>query len=264
MAVHVSIHDVSPAWEREVEDALALCARFGVKPALLVVPDFHGRAPLGEHPAYAARLRQLEAAGHEVYLHGFYHRSRPYSGAAADVSTEGSAGAHEQLASDAAGRPRGLRWLFAQKVVSGGEAEFSDVSPVEAVERLDAGRRVLEAAGLAPVGFVPPAWSMPGWVMPLLAERGYRYTEDHLNIHDPVSGRSRKSVVLNFASRTLSRKVSSVAWCRLARPARRFLPARIALHPGDMRSAWLRREAERLLAWAAGDFVATGAELHSA
>ena len=48
MPVHVSIHDVSPAWTDEVEAALALCRSMDVRPALLVVPDFHGRAPLLE------------------------------------------------------------------------------------------------------------------------------------------------------------------------------------------------------------------------
>ncbi len=55
--VHVSIHDVSPAWDAEVEHALALCAEHGIRPGLLVVPDFHARAPLAQSPRYAARLR---------------------------------------------------------------------------------------------------------------------------------------------------------------------------------------------------------------
>jgi predicted deacetylase len=38
MAVHVSIHDVSPEWSSEVEAALALCHAMHIRPALLVVP----------------------------------------------------------------------------------------------------------------------------------------------------------------------------------------------------------------------------------
>jgi hypothetical protein len=68
---------------------------------------------------------------------------------------------------------------------------------------------------------------------------------------------------MNYASRTPSRLLSSVAWCRLARPARRLLPARIAIHPADMRYSLLRSEIESLLAWAEGDFVDTGAALLS-
>lgn len=251
MAVHVTLHDVSPAWEREVDAALDLAHAHGVKPALLVVPDFHGRAPLVEHPAFCEKLRRLEAAGHEIYLHGYYHRARAFREheAAADRKT-----------------PRAvarLRHAFAQKIVSGGEAEFSDVSHDEATSRLDAGERMLREAGLDIRGFVAPAWSMPRWVLALLGRRGYSFTEDHLRVYDPASKRARASLVLNYASRTPGRLLSSVAFCRLARPARRVLPARIAIHPADMRFALLRTELASLLAWGRGDFVDRGVDLFS-
>lgn len=251
MAVHVTIHDVSPAWEREVDVALDLAHAHGVKPALLVVPDFHGRAPLLDHPSYCQRLRDLEASGHEIYLHGYYHHARPWNRDAR--GGEGGAG----------GLAARARWMFAQKVVSGGEAEFSDVSEEEARTRLATGERVLREAGLTIKGFVAPAWSMPRWVMTLLAERGYHFTEDHTRVYDPKAGRSRASLVLNYASRTPGRLLSSVAFCRIARPARALLPARIAMHPADMRYALLRSETESLLRWASGDFVESGRALLS-
>lgn len=255
MPVHVSIHDVSPAWEREVDLALEMAHEAGVRPALLVVPDYHGRAPLSEHPAFIERLRALEADGHEIYLHGYYHRARKWE--------EHGRDRHTGDAMMARGLHARVRHAFAQKVVSAGEAEFSDVSREEALARLDAGERMLAAAGLTVTGFVAPAWSMPDWVLRLLGDRGYRFTEDHLRIHDPSTGRSRPSVVLNYASRTPTRLLSSVAWCRLARPTRRVLPARIAIHPADMRYALLRSEITSLLEWAAGDFVTTGCALFS-
>ena len=239
MAIHTSLHDVSPAWQAECEDALELAAAVGAKPALLVVPNFHGAWPLEEHPTFCARLRELQADGHEVYLHGFFHASRPRSAGPPD-------------------RPRGLRWHFAQKVVSGGEAEFSDVSRAEATARLDDGERVLRAAGLTPDGFSAPAWSMPRWLLPMLAARGYRFSEDHTRVYDPARGRARASVVLNYASRSVPRMLSTVAYCRVARYARAVVPARIAIHPADMRFALLRREVKALLAWGRGDFVARG------
>jgi predicted deacetylase len=249
MSVHVSIHDVSPAWEREVGVALEMVHAAGARPALLVVPDFHGRAPLLQHPAFVERLRRLEREGHEIYLHGYYHHARSPADPAAPRR-------------NVVGR---MRHAFAQRVVSAGEAEFSDISPEEATERLDAGERVLEQAGLEVKGFVAPAWSMPRWVLTMLGERGYGFTEDHLNIHDPTRGRSRKSVVLNYASRTPARLFSSVAWCRIARAARRLLPVRIAIHPADMRYALLRQEVASLLEWARRehDFVTHGEALFS-
>lgn len=241
MAVHVSIHDVSPAWSPEVEGALALCHAAGARPALLVVPNFHGKAPLLEDARFCARLRELQASGHEVYLHGLLHRS-------ADRYEGPSQG----------GR---LAWLFAQRVASGGEAELSDVTPDEGRARIDEGERVLAAAGLRVDGYVAPAWSMPSWLLPLLADRAYHFTEDHLRIYDPAAGQSRTSVVLNWASRSPARLLATVAWCRAAKHARGLMPARIAIHPGDLGWLVLRREIEQLLAWARGDFVTTGAEL---
>ena len=244
MAVHVSIHDVSPACSDEVEGALELCHAAGARPALLVVPNFHGRAPLLDDARFCARLRDLQAAGHEVYLHGLRHQS----------------------AERYEGRAQGgrLAWLFAQRVVSGGEAELSDVAPDEGRARVEEGERVLAEAGLRVDGFVAPAWSMPSWLLPLLAERDYRFTEDHLRVYDPAAGRSRASVVLNWASRSPARLLSTVAWCRAAKHARVLVPARIAIHPGDMRWLVLRREIEHVLTWASGDFVTTGADLLSA
>jgi predicted deacetylase len=252
MAVHVSIHDVSPAWRDEVELALEAAHAHGVKPALLVVPNFHGRASLADHPDYCDRLRELQAEGHEIYLHGYYHQARTWEEASAAKRSEGGA---------ETGRAARARHAFAQKVVSGGEAEFSDVSHDEALERLDEGERMLRDAGLAISGFVAPAWSMPAWVHALLGERGYAFTEDHTRVYDPANKRSRASLVLNYASRTPGRLLSSVAWCRIARPARRIVPARIAIHPADMKYALLRGEIESLLTWAEGDFVTTGAAL---
>jgi predicted deacetylase len=252
MAVHVSIHDVSPAWEREVEEALALAADVGVKPALLVVPNFHGRWPLLDHPEFCARLRDLQGRGHEIYLHGFFHKSRPLGADDADLPARPAHGTHES------GAPSRLAWIFAQRIASGGEAEFSDVSRDEAVERLDRGERVLGDAGLTIDGFIAPAWSMPAWLLPLLGARGYRFSEDHTRVYDPSRGRAKASVVLNYASRTKARMLSTVAYCRVAKHARALFPARVAIHPGDMRVPLLQREVRALLAWGAGDYVPRG------
>jgi len=241
VAVHVSIHDVSPLSSREVEAALELCEAAGARPALLVVPDFHGRAPLLDDPRFCDRLRGLQAGGHEIYLHGLKH----LGGARYDERSGG-------------GR---LSWLFAQRLASGGEAEMTGISPGEGRARLDEGERVLRAAGLRIDGYVAPAWSMPAWLLPMLASRGYRFTEDHLRVYDPAAGRAGPSVVLNWATRSPARLLSTIAWCRLARHARALVPARIAIHPADMRFLAVRREIERLLAWGRGDFVARAADL---
>jgi predicted deacetylase len=244
--VHISIHDVSPAYPREVDLALAAAAKVGAKPALLVVPDFHGRFPLAEDPAYAARLRALQAEGHEIYLHGFWHRADPR------FDGDGPSG------DDARAR---LRTFFQQRIVSAGEAEFGPLAEAEAAHRIDAGTRVLADAGLAIDGFVAPAWTMSRALLPLLAARGIRFTEDHTHVYDPVAGTKRASVVLNYASRTPARLFSSVAYCRVARALRVAVPARVAIHPADMRFRLLRHEVKELIAWAAPDLVVRGRDL---
>jgi predicted deacetylase len=242
VAVHVSIHDVSPACAGEVEAALRLCDAVGARAALLVVPNFHERAPILEDPGFCARLRELQGRGHEVYLHGLYHRSAPAYRARARSG----------------GR---LAWFFAQRIVSAGEAEMSDLTEAEGVWRIAEGERVLRAAGLRIDGFVAPAWSMPSWLLPSLAARGYRFTEDHMRVYDPVEGRARASIVLNWASRSPARLLSTVGWCRAAKYGRAFFPSRIAIHPADMHFRLLRSEIEGVLAWARGDIVDRGARL---
>jgi predicted deacetylase len=247
--VHVSLHDVSPAWEREIDVALDFCATIGARPALLVVPNFHGNWPLDAHPAFAERLRALQADGHEVYLHGYFHEAQtpPWRASARPTFAP----------------MRNLSWLWAQKIVSGGEAEFREVTPPQAEARLDEGEAMLERVGLRVDGFVAPAWAMHPWLLPILAKRGYAFTEDHLFVYDPAAGLRRASVVLNFASRTPGRLLSSVAWCRLAKHARAAVPARIAIHPADMQFHLLRHETKVLLDWAKDDLVDRGADLVS-
>jgi uncharacterized protein len=232
--VHVSIHDVAPPFRPEVELALSMARAEGARPALLVVPDFHGEAPIQKDPSFCAWLRELQGGGHEVFLHGYTHSS-PRSAGFADFIT--------------------------QRVVSAGEAEMSVLSPDEASERIEAGERALTEAGLRIDGFVAPAWILPRWLLPILAARACPYTEDHLRVYAPSDGRKRASLVLNYASRTPVRLFSSVAFCRLATPFAALAPARIAIHPADMRHALLRREVARLLAWGSGQFVDQGRAL---
>jgi predicted deacetylase len=231
--IHVSIHDVSPVWEREVEQALALCAAVGARPALLVVPDMHHHGPLRDTPAYCQRLRALAAEGHEIYLHGYYHLAAPLRSGSAPTEA--------------------LRYRIAQRVVSAGEAEFAELDRAEGEALLTRGIADLRALELPLHGFVPPAWARRAWLLPALRARSIPFTEDHLFVYQPVTGARVFCPAINYASRTRARRVSSVAYARLARiyPYAGF-PVRIAIHPADLRHPLLVRETRSLLAWAAG------------
>ncbi len=232
--LHVSIHDVSPAFSQEVRQALALCHARAIKPALLVVPNFHGESPLLEDPSFCAELRQLQATGHEIFLHGFFHQTT--SNERATMRSQGLVG-------------RGTTFLT-QTVVSGNEAECSLLSAEELERRIVDGEDHLRSAGLSIDGFVPPAWGLHDGLESILARRGYRYLEERLRVVDPVARVSRRSLVLNFASRNAERIVSTVAFCRAARPLAALAPTRIALHPKDLHVRLLRHETESLLDWA--------------
>jgi uncharacterized protein len=246
LRVHVSIHDIAPPFQREIELALDMARAEGIKPALLVVPNYHGQALLGRAPSFCSFLRGLQTDGHEIFLHGFLHQTAPRQ---------------PTRPAESAAPWAGISSYVAERVVSAGEAEMSNLTRDEAAKRLDAGERVLREAGLTIRGFVPPAWWLPRWLLPILAARGYAYTEDHLRIHCPAEGRSHPSLVLNYASRTPWRLLSSVGFCRLVTPLGRLAPTRIAIHPADMRFELLRRELARLLAWGRGHFVARGTDL---
>jgi predicted deacetylase len=241
MPVHVSIHDVSPLWSSEVEQCLALCAAAGARPALLVVPNFHARALLTDDARMCSRLRQLQGAGHEIFLHGFEHRAP---------------GAGSTL-----GPLRRVRRVLDQRVLSAGEAELADLPETDGRVRIAAGYQVLEQAGLRVDGFVPPAWARPPWLLDALAAHGCRFTEDHLRVYDPMGGKARATALFNWASRSPARAWLTVAYCRLTLPARNLLPARIAIHPADVRVPLLRREIVRALALARGTFTHRGATL---
>ncbi len=231
----MSIHDVSPASAGELEEALVACAEVSAKPALLVVPNFHGKWPLDRYPAFVSRLRELQDEGLELHLHGYFHR--------------------------APDEVRGARAFFAQRVASAGEAEFATLERDEAERRLDEGLAMFATLGLRPRGFVAPAWQMPSWLLGSLAARGLPYAEDHLRVYNPITRAARASLVLNFASRTRGRAWSSAAFVRLALPARGVLPTRIAIHPGDLRHPMLVYEVRRVLGAARGTFASSSNEL---
>ncbi len=235
MRIHVSLHDVSSAHETALRDAISLCSSFGIRPALLVVPRFHGAHTLMGDTSFAEWLRTLQTTGHEVYTHGLEHRCMQ--------------------------TPRNASGWFRQKVVSAGEAEFAHLTTQECEAALDEGDGILRSAGLVIDGFVAPAWSMSSAVLPVLKSRGYAFAEDHMWAYRPASDGRTFAPVLNYASRSPLRIATTVAYARAARPLGRIFPMRIAIHPGDMGKLLLAQELKALLAWAAPHVVRRGTDL---
>src|SRR5689334_5996847 len=71
----VSLHDVAPTtWDsaRHIISELQHC---GIRAcSLLVVPNYHGHESSMQNRSFTEWLRELEATGNEVVLHGYYHQ----------------------------------------------------------------------------------------------------------------------------------------------------------------------------------------------
>jgi len=209
----VSLHDVSPRHSRAVEDILAEFRSLGLPPAvLLVVPDFHGGWSLSDHPAFVGRLREWNDTGHELALHGYFHRELP------------------EDQSNSQGPSAWLRRGF----MTAGEGEFLSLSPERQRDRLATGLGMWDACGLGkPAGFVPPAWLHRADLPATLWEMGFSWTENHhgLLFRDRASLRSP---VITWASRDPVRRIGSLVFAPCALRAWRHEPLlRIAVHPHD-------------------------------
>lgn len=223
----VSIHDVAPCFEREIETLAALlesrvgAARF----AMLVVPDHWSRAPLSAAPAFQARLREWADAGVEMFVHGWYHKdSVDHSGAA------------------------GLKARY----MTAGEGEFLGLSCEEAARRMRDGKALVEdVTGRRAAGFIAPAWLYGPGAMSALAECDFALAEDHMRVWRPGSEDMplAKGPVVTWASRSRVRTASSLVFARLARTALQPLSTvRVAVHPGDTTRPSILASIDRTLA----------------
>lgn len=209
-----SIHDVGPRSEGPFDRLLSLFAGQGLEtPGLLVVPDHWGEAPLRPGTPFASRLRALSEAGHEIFLHGWFHRD-----------DSGSAG-------------------FMARHMTAGEGEFLGLDAAQAGRRISAGRSLLEDIIGRPVtGFVAPAWLYGEGAHMALRIAGIPIAEDHWRVWDPRSGTVlARSPVVTWASRTPLRRWSSLAVAAAARTLPLPTTMRLAVHPGDVTSPALIR-----------------------
>lgn len=207
-----SIHDVSPHFESAIDrladrlQALLGAPRF----AMLVVPDYWGRAPLASAPAFRARLRHWADQGVEMILHGWSHHD--------DARHQSAAAA------------------FKARHLTAGEGEFLGLSYDVASRRMRNGRALLEDAIGRPVtGFVAPAWLYGPGALLALRDVGFAFAEDHFRVWRPADDEILcRGPVVTWASRSRARQASSLAFAALARQALKPLPTvRVAVHPGD-------------------------------
>lgn len=227
MTLLVSLHDVTPALAPRVERLWEICESRGVQPALLVVPNWHGVAPLERHPEFVRWLSDRAGEGAELFLHGERH--------------------------DEAGSRRGWRDALRAAGRTAGEAEFLTLDGAAARARIARGLTLLRGLGLHPLGFVPPAWLARPATWRAVSEVGLRVSEDDRSIRLHPRERRLASPVVRWSGRGPARAWASSAVARgrwVAQRGARIV--RIALHPGDLdngvTAASLERSLDRWLA----------------
>lgn len=216
----VSLHDVAPSTAEQSRRWLELLEARALRASLLVVPGTWHGANLHSSASFLEWLRQAEANGHEIVLHGWSHTR----------ST----------------RPTGARGAVGALLGRGCE-EFWSVRYAQALDLLQRGIAAMRSEGFEPSGFVAPGWLMSAETPRALRTVGLRYTTTHSRVVDVATMRSTRAIVSSqrpasrvgrFLALGTVRLVSAQATCST--------PIRIAVHPADIAEPSLRRTNLRL------------------
>src|SRR5207244_167600 len=74
----VSLHDVAPSNRDVASKIVSELSRHGVRIcSLLVIPDYHHQGLATRDRQFIGWLRNLEADGHEIVIHGYFHERPP-------------------------------------------------------------------------------------------------------------------------------------------------------------------------------------------
>lgn len=222
--VVVSLHDVAPpTWETSAK-ILRELNRHGVHVcSLLVVPDYHHSGRATDDPKFVDWLRELEAAGHEIVIHGYFHE-RP------------------------AKQNETLRARLLTQSYTSGEGEFYDLDYAEALRRITRAREEFAAAGLKPRGFIAPAWLLSAEAERAAGDAEMEYTTRLTTITDLRTQNVFPARSLVYSVRNGWRRVASLAWNRtLAGVQSLNSLVRLGIHPPDIGHAKIWAQIGRLV-----------------
>ncbi|HJT45134.1 MAG TPA: polysaccharide deacetylase family protein [Chthoniobacterales bacterium] len=206
----VSIHDVAPSTQSITQKILSELGDKGIHHcSLLVVPNYHHQGNSMQDPQFVSWLRQLEANGHEIVIHGYFHE-----------------------------RPKAARETLLDKIVTQfytqGEGEFYDLNYDEAFRRIITARDEFRAAGLKPRGFVAPAWLLSHAARRAARDAEMEYTTHLRHIVDLRSNENFPSRSLVYSVRNGWRRTVSLAWNAALHRALEGKPLlRLSIHPPD-------------------------------
>lgn len=206
----VSVHDVAPVTRLASEKIISELSRHGISTcSLLVVPDFHHRGLSTNDRDFVRWLRDLEAQGHEIVIHGYFHE-RPRR-------------ADETLSAK-----------FLTRIYTSDEGEFYDLDYAEAFRRITTARDDFQAAGLTPRGFIAPAWLLGAEAERAAIDAEMEYTTRLRSVQDLRSGENFPARSLVYSVRSAWRRSVSLAWnAALARCVANSRLVRLSIHPPD-------------------------------
>jgi predicted deacetylase len=206
----VSIHDVAPSNRELIDKMISSLGHRGVRVcSLLVVPDYHHQGLFTKDRQFVSWLRDLEVDGNEAVIHGYFHE-RP-------------------LRSD-----ESLRDKFLTRFYTRHEGEFYDLDYTEALERITNARDEFRAAGLAPRGFVAPAWLLSEAAERAARDAELEYTTRLHAVRDLRSGEEFAARSIVYSVRASWRRTASRAWnATLFRLLQSSPLLRISIHPPD-------------------------------
>jgi uncharacterized protein len=206
----VSLHDVAPPTQAQSTEILEQLRNIGVPvTSLLVVPDYHHRGKATENARFVSWLRELEADGHEIVIHGYFHERPRRNG-------------------------EGMRAKFLNRFYTRGEGEFFDLGYDDALTRITMARDEFRGANLSPVGFIAPAWLLSREAQEAAREAGMQYTTRIGSVIDLVTGESQAARSLVYSTQASWRQTASLAWnAALARSAEMRELVRLSIHPTD-------------------------------
>src|SRR5438270_12121262 len=160
----VSVHDVAPCTQEASARIIEALHYAGVRAtSLLVVPNYHREGSATEDTDFVSWLRDLEALGYEIAIHGYFHE-----------------------------RPRRAGERLSEKLMTRfytqDEGEFFDLDYDEAFARITRARDEFESVRLSPIGFVAPAWLLNAAGERAARDAGIQYTTRIDSLLDLVTG----------------------------------------------------------------------------
>jgi len=209
-ALVVSLHDVAPSTQQVSSNIISELACRGVRTcSLLVVPDYHYEGLFSKDRQFVSWLRNLEADGHEIVIHGYSHQ-RPR-------------------------RPNEtMRNKFLTRFYANDEAEFYDLDYAEAFRRITTARNEFQAHSLKPRGFIAPAWLLSAEAERAARDAELEYTTRLRTVNDLRSGENFSARSIVYSVRSSWRRAASRAWnAALFRLLKSNSLLRISIHPPD-------------------------------